>query len=186
MKKCLSGRDKNDKRPVLILAEDEGRFGRINSPRRCWAPSYLRPNSPREVIREYVYVYSAVCPSQGKLTSLILPRADSQMMSLFLEHVSKEFTDYFLIMVLDRAGWHLSQKLVTPENISLLPLPPYSPELNPVEHLWEEIREKGLSNTAFQSLNELEDKLCEKIREISENTGLIKSMTNFPYLNVTL
>jgi transposase len=69
---------------------------------------------------------------------------------------------------------------------SLLPLPPYSPELNPVEHLWEEIREKGLSNTAFQSLNELEDKLCEKIREISENTSLIKSMTNFPYLNVTL
>jgi len=171
---------------VLILVEDEGRFGRINSPRKCWAPSYLRPHSPREVIREYVYVYSAVCPSQGKLTSLILPRADSQMMSLFLEHVSKEFTGYFLIMVLDRAGWHLSKTLVTPENISLLPLPPYSPELNPIEHLWEEIREKGLSNTAFQSLNELEDKLCEEIKKISENTILIKSMTNFPYLNVTL
>jgi transposase len=69
---------------------------------------------------------------------------------------------------------------------SLLPLPPYSPELNPAEHLWKEIREKGLSNTAFQSLNELEDKLCEKIREITENTKLIKSMTNFPYLNITL
>jgi hypothetical protein len=84
----------------------------------------LRPNSPREVIREYVYVYSAVCPSEGKLTSLILPPADSQMMSLFLEHVFKEFagpmdpdSDYLIIMVVDRAGWHLSKKLVMPENI---------------------------------------------------------------------
>jgi hypothetical protein len=117
VKKCLSRRDKNDKRPVLILVEDEGRFGRINSPRKCWAPSYLRPHSPREVIREYVYVYSAVCPSEGKLTSLILPRVDSQMMSLFLEHVSKEFAGYLIIMVVDRAGWHLSKKLVVAENI---------------------------------------------------------------------
>lgn len=186
MKECLSARDKNDKRPILILFEDEGRFGRISTPRKCWAPPHSRPNSPRQVIREYMYVYSAVCPAEGKLTSLILPHADSQMMSLFLEHVSKEFANFFIILVADRAGWHLSKKLVLPENISILPLPPYSPELNPVEHLWEEIREKGLANIAFESLDELEDKLCQKLKKIAQNTELIKSMTNFPYINITI
>ncbi len=73
------------------MAEDEGRFGRISQPRRAWAPAGIRPRSPRQIVREYTYVYAAVAPHEGKMTSLILPRADTAMMNLFLEHVAKTF-----------------------------------------------------------------------------------------------
>ena len=70
------------------MAEDEGRFGRVSIPRRAWAPPGVRPHSPRQVIREYSHVYAAVAPAEGKMTSLILPCADTEMLSLFLKHVS--------------------------------------------------------------------------------------------------
>ncbi len=110
------------------MAEDEGRFGRISQPRRAWAPPGIRPCSPRQIVREYTYVYAAVAPAEGKMTSLILPRADTAMMNLFLEHVAKTFEDYFLVMQVDQAGWHQAKALQVPENIRLIPQPPYSPE----------------------------------------------------------
>jgi len=78
----------------------------------------------------------------GKMTSLILPSADTEMMSLFLEHVSTTFAKYFVVMQVDQAGWHQSKDLKIPANIRLIAQPAYSPELNPVEHVWEEVREK--------------------------------------------
>ena len=68
---------------MLILAQDEGRFGRIDQPRRCWAPKPVRPTVPCQIGREFVYVFAAVCASLGRLTSLILPLANTEMMSLF-------------------------------------------------------------------------------------------------------
>ena len=96
-----------DTRPVLIMAEDEGRFGLLNTLRRCWAPKPLRPVVPRQMIRESLYVFAAVCPQLGHVTALILPYANSQMMTLFLAHVAAELADYFIVMLVDRAGWHL-------------------------------------------------------------------------------
>ncbi len=71
------------------MAEDEGRFGRVSIPRRAWAPPGVGPHAPHQLVREYTHVYAAVAPAEGKMTSLILPSADTEMMSLFLEHVSK-------------------------------------------------------------------------------------------------
>jgi len=126
----LAQRNAGDHRPVLIFAQDEARFGRISITRKSWAPAGIRPRSPRQVIRKYVYAYSAVCPAMGKMTSLILPRANSEMMSLFLQQVSSDFADYFIIMLVDRAGWHVSARLIIPENIRLIPIPSHSSELN--------------------------------------------------------
>ncbi len=78
----------------------------------------------------------------GKMTSLILPYSNTEMMNLFLKHVAEDFRDYFVIMLVDNAGWHRSEALVEPENIRLVYLPPYSPELNPVEHTYGIISEK--------------------------------------------
>jgi putative transposase len=78
------------------------------------------------------------------MTSLILPSVDTAMMNIFLQHVSQVFSEYFLVVQVDRAGWHHSTDLVIPQNIRLLPQPAYSPELNPVEHLWKGIRKKRL------------------------------------------
>src|SRR5205823_14178395 len=86
------------------------------------------------------------------MTSLILPCADTSMMNLFLEHVSRTFSQYFLVIQLDQAGWHSAKDLVIPENIRLIPQPAYSPELNPVEHIWKEIRENPFLTVLFHPL----------------------------------
>src|SRR5215472_17668241 len=102
------------------MAEDEARIGRVSIPRRAWAPPGVRPHAPHHIVREYTHVYAAVAPAEGKMTSLILPSADTEMMSLFLEHVSTTFAKYFMVMQVDQAGWHLTKELTIPENIRLI------------------------------------------------------------------
>jgi hypothetical protein len=177
----VATREPADQRPVLQMAEDEGCFGRISVPRRAWAPPGIRPRSPRQVVREYLYVYAAVAPEMGKMTSLILPTADTAMMNLFLEHVAKTFADYFIVMQLDQAGWHEAKDLKVPENIRLIPQPAYSPELNPVEHVWEHLREKHFPNFACSSLDEVIDKLCEGLTQLESEPKRLRSMTYFPH-----
>jgi hypothetical protein len=167
------------------MAEDEGRFGRIDRPRRCWAPKPLRPTVPRQVVREWVYVFAAVCAQLGRLTALILPTADTDMMNVFLAHLARQFTGYFLILMVDRAGWHTTERLTVPENIRLLPQPARSPELNPTEHVWDELREKYVANTSSLSLRPLERALCAGLTQLATDPERVRSLTNFPYMRVT-
>jgi len=115
----------------------EGRFGRVNIPKSSWAPMGMRPLVPKQIVRESFYVYAAICPHLSKMSSLILPCAITEMMKLFLENVSIEFSDYEIIMQVDGAGWHKSADLKMPQNIHFIIQPPYSQEVNPTEHLWE-------------------------------------------------
>ena len=163
------------------MAEDEGRFGRVSIPRRAWAPPGVRPGAPHQIVREYTHVYVAVAPAEGKMTSLVLPSAETEMMSLFLEHVSTTFAKYFLVMQVDQAGWHQSQDLKIPENVRLIAQPAYSPELNPVEHDWEEVREKHLANLAFASLDEVIDKVCDGLNQLEDDPERLRSMTYFSH-----
>ncbi len=171
---------------MLLMAEDEGRFGRIDRPRRCWAPKPLRPTVPRQVVREFVYVFAAVCAQLGRLTTLLLPMANTEMMAVFLAHVAKEFPEYFIIMLVDRAGWHTTQHLSIPENIRLLPQPARSPELNPAEHIWEEVREKTTANKSFRSLRAVEKTRCEGLTHLAADPTRVQSLTDSPYMRVTL
>lgn len=171
---------------MALLTQDEGRFGRINcGASYCWAPKGMRPKVPRQIVRTFIYVYSVVCMALGKMTSLILPYSNTEMMNLFLKHVAEDFRDYFVIMLVDNAGWHRSEALVEPENIRLVYLPPYSPELNPVEHIWDHLRENATHNIAFRSLDQLEDALCRELRILEGDPQRVRSMTNFPYLRIT-
>ncbi len=97
VQKAVETRDAEDQRPLLIMAQDEGRFGRISRPRRCWTPPGVRPLVPSQVVCEAAYVFAAVAPSLGKMCSLILPTANTEMMNLFLEHVSQNFSNYFIV-----------------------------------------------------------------------------------------
>lgn len=184
VEKALESRDPEDKRPVLTMAQDEACFGRISTTRRSWAPKPIRPLAPKHIVREYTYVYAVVAPQEGKMVSLILPFADTAMMNLFLQHVSHTFSQYFLVIQLDQAGWHSSKELIIPENIRLIPQPAYSPELNPVEHIWEELREKAFSNRVFASLDAVIDTLCEQLRQLEDNSMLLHSMTYFPHFRM--
>lgn len=98
-----------------------------------------------------MYGFAAVAPQQGTISRWILPTADTAMMNLFLQHVSQEFATSFVIMQVDQAGWHRSLELRIPENIRFIFQPASSPELNPVEHLWDELREKYFFNRLFSS-----------------------------------
>ena len=171
----------SDERPVLLMAEDEGCFGRLSIPRRAWAPPGVRPHAPRQVEREYTYVYAAVAPAEGKMTSLILPSADTEMMNVFLEHVSSTFAKYFVVMQVDQAGWHQAKELKIPPNMRQIAQPAYSPELNPVEHVWEEVREKHLANLALASLDEVIDKVCDGLNQLEADPERLRSMTYFPH-----
>lgn len=168
------------------MGQDEGRFGRISRPKRCWAPPGIRPHVPSQVVRESVYIFAAVAPGAGLMTSLVLPAANTTMMNLFLEHVSQSFENYFIVMQVDQAGWHRSKELIVPENIRLIEQPTYSPEVNPVEHLWEELREKYLHNRLFASLDLLVEVLCQGLNELTEDKERLRSMMSFPHLNVSL
>ena len=115
------------------------------------------------------------------MTSLILPSADTEMMNLFLEHVSSTFAKYFVVMQVDQAGWHHAKELKIPGNIRLIAQPAYSPELNPVEHVWEELREKHLANLAPASLDVVIDKVCDGLNQLEADPERLRSMTYFPH-----
>src|SRR5262252_7289586 len=146
------------------MAEEEGRFGLISVMRRFWAPCPLRPTVPQQMVYEAVYVFAAVCPQLGQITALILPYATSDMMTLFLRQVASDLPDHFMVMLVDQAGWHLGKDVNVPEDIRLIPQPAGSPELNPTEHIWEDLREKALPTLAFCALPPVVNKLGAGIR----------------------
>jgi putative transposase len=161
---------------------DEARFGRINRPRPCWAPIGVRPEVATQLIREYIYLYGAVSPKDGTCVYLIMSRSDATSFQTFLYALSRKFARYDILLVLDGAPNHRCGNLVLPDNISLLFLPPYSPELNPKENLWDEIREKIFKNYALKSIDAVRAKLKQAILYIERNPKTVKSITSFPYI----
>jgi transposase len=168
------------------MAQDEGCFGRISRAKRCWAPPGVRPHIGAQVVREYTYAYAAVAPAQGQMVSLILPEASTAMMILFLEHVSQTFSKYFIVMQVDQASWHHALDLIIPSNMRLITQPPYSPEVNPVEHVWDELREKYFHNHIFSSLDHLIDALCQGLNDLADDPERLCSLTSFPHLTVPI
>ena len=168
---------------MRVLFQDETRFGRISDRRRCWVPFPDRAVVGQQVIREFVYVMGAVNPYEGGLTSLIMPWVDTETMSIFLAHVAADYGSDFCLMFLDGAGWHRANELRIPPNMKLLFFPPYSPELNPVEHVWKHLKEHRFGNQVFTSLDEVETFLCLALRDLSHQPDLIHSITCFDWLN---
>lgn len=166
------------------MAGDEGRFGRLGEVRSCWCPFGIRPTVPKQQVRQYVYAYAAVAPLLGKMTCLILPYANTKMMNLFLQQVAVEFSEYFIVIQVDKASWHRSNCLIIPENIRLIFQPAYSPKLMPVEHIWEDIRENHFYNHAFNSIDKVEEKLSEGLLELCAEPERLRSLTFFPHLRI--
>ena len=164
------------------MFEDEARFGRINDPRRCWAPGGIRPTVGRRIVREYTYAFAAVSPHDGRLDSLILPTVDTESMSFFLAEVARRHADEFVLMFLDGAGWHTARDVAVPNNIRLAHLPPYSPELNPTEHLWRLIREGWFTNLVFDSMDGVEDQLLTGLAALEADQGRVQRATGFPWI----
>ena len=167
---------------AVIMFQDEARFGRINSPHKCWVRGKERTVVYCQIVREYTYAYAAICPFDGTTVSLVLPYANNAAMSIFLAEVSQRQPDKTIIMFMDKAGWHRANELKIPHNIRILWLPSYSPELNPAEHLWDELREKWFHNITFDSIRAVEDRLVDALLYLENNKLLVRSMTGFDWI----
>jgi len=157
------------------MFEDEAGFGRINKPKNCWCPKGIRPVVPCQHIREYRYAYGAVEPLTGDSFFLVLPYSNTDCMNIFLENLSQKYTDDYIIIVCDGASWHKSNCLKIPKNIKIVYLPPATPEMNPIEQIWKEIRKLGFKNELFNSLDDVIDRLCDTICLITND--IVKSIT---------
>ena len=167
----------------MLMFEDEAGFGRINKPKRCWCIRGIRPVVPCHRIREYVYAYGAVSPIDGELFSLVLPNSNTKCFNLFLNELAKEYPNKQILLVADNAAWHKSKSLVLPNNIEIFPLLPYTPELNPIEMIWDELREKFFRNEFFNTLNAVVDRLCEGLVSLYNDKPTIKSITGWNWIN---
>lgn len=159
---------------VRIMFQDEAGFGRISDVAACWVPEGIRAIVPNHKVREFRYIYGAVDPRDGASFFITAPTCNSDWTSLFLAELSKAYPDDLLILVMDNAIWHKSKSLEIPHNIQCLFIPPYTPEMNPIEQLWKVLR-KDFVNKLFPSLNAVMDQLDFSVKSLTSHT--IKNLT---------
>jgi hypothetical protein len=155
---------------------------------RVWAERGSRPSAPRDQRYDWAYLFGAVCPARDLGAALVLPRADGEAMNLHLAEISRHVTaGAHAVLTLDGAGWHQTGgKLKVPPNISLLHLPPYSPELNPVENIWQFLRQNQLSNRVFDSYAAIVDACCDAWNALGREPGRIQSIATCPWASVNV
>lgn len=148
---------------IRLMFRDEAGFGRINKPKYCWCEKNVRPSVPCHHIREYRYAYGAVEPITGNGYFLVMPYCNTACMSIFLQKLSEQYCEDIILLCCDGAAWHKSKGLAVPKNIILFHIPPYTPEMNPIEQIWKEIRKRGFRNEIFATLEKVVDRLCDTI-----------------------
>jgi transposase len=157
--------------------QDEARIGQKNRITRRWARRGTRPRAPHDQRTKWAYIFGAICPAQGKGAGLILPWCDLEAMAAHLKEISAHVApEAHAVLLLDQAGWHLSGRLEVPANISLLPLPPRAPELNPMENVWQFMRDNWLSNRVFGSRDDIVAHCCEAWNKLIEQPWTIMSI----------
>jgi hypothetical protein len=164
------------------MFQDEARFGRMVRIRRCWAPAPSRPSVDNGYERQFVYVYGAVSPLEGELDWMICREMNTQRMGEFLSQVCKAHADEFIVMVVDGASSHIAKELIIPENIRLHRLPAYAPELNPQEHVWDELREKEFPNRVFSNMDGVLDQLHSGLPKLAADGAALRSLTAWPWI----
>ena len=151
-------------KPALGLdPRDEARIGQQGSLTYIWAERGSRPRAPRDQRYDWAYLFGAVCPARGIGAALVLPTVNSEATTLHLAEIGALVApDAHAVIILDGAGWHQTGgRLRLPDNISLLPLPSYSPELNPVENIWQFLRQNYLANRVFATYDAILDACCD-------------------------
>ena len=170
-------KEKIDSDKIEVWWQDESRIGQQGSLSRVWATKGTRPRVIRQRQFLSTYIFGAVCPDRDVGCALILPECNSGMMQIHLNQISENVRyEYHAIILMDRASWHTTEALVIPNNISLMPLPPYSPELNPMEQVWQQLRKIKLSNTNFKNYDDIVDSCCEAWNTFCDQDGNIEKL----------
>ena len=169
-------------RPVRLMFQDEARFGRLARIRRCWAPAPLRPVVFNGYERQFTYVYGSVSPLQGDLDWSLTQKMNTAQMSAFLSQVSQAHSQEFIVMVVDGASSHKAKDLIVPENVRLIRLPGYSPELNPQEHIWDEVREKAFPNLVLDQMALVVERLRGGMSRLAADADRIRRIAAWPWI----
>jgi transposase len=172
--------------PVRLMFQDEARFGRMSDPRSCWAPAPHRPVVNLAMIREFRYEYAAVSPWDGCLDFMTADKMNTDNMSRFLAQASQAHQNEFIVMVLDGASSHKSKEHKIPNNVSLILLPPYSPELNPAEQIWNVLRRDYFANRVFDSLDAATEQAERGLSMMAANKSATRQLTNWPWISAIL
>jgi len=169
-------------RPVRLMFQDEARFGRMTRIRRCWAPAPLRPVVFNGYERQFTYVYGSVSPLQGDLDWSLTQKMNTAQMTAFLSQVSQAHPQEFIVMVVDGASSHKARDLIVPENVRLIRLPGYSPELNPQEHIWDEVREKAFPNLVLDQMALVVERLRGGLSRLAADADRIRRIAAWPWI----
>ena len=162
-------------KPLEIWFQDEARVGQQGTLTRIWGKRGIRPRAPRDTRYKSSYIFGAACPGRGTAAGLILPYVNTEAMGLHLAEVARTVADdAHSVLIVDGAGWHDSKDLVVPDNITLLKLPPYAPELNPMENVWQYLRANKLAITVFDTYDEILDKCSEAWNFFANDPGANK------------
>jgi hypothetical protein len=166
-----------DRKPVEIWFQDEVRIGQKNGLVRMWARRGTRPRQPADQRYENAWLFGAICPARGAGAAVAMPAADTEAMQVHLDEIARTVAKgAHAVLLLDRAGWHTTPALRVPKNLTLLFLPSRSPELNPVENVWQYLRANWLSNRVFDSYDDIVDAACDAWRRLIAQSQTITSI----------
>ena len=173
----------SDKR-VRVYFQDESRFGQQGTTTDVWARRGSRPTAVRQTEYQYLWVLGAVCPETGHSDGLLSPQLNTKIVNLFLQQFSQTLAaDEHAAMIWDGAGFHVSGELKVPANVTIIQLPAYSPELNPIENLWHYLKSHYWSNRAYADYDELEKAAIYAWQIAVLNPDLMKTVCAAPYAN---
>ena len=168
---------------VELWFADEARIGQKGRVTHLWYQKGQRPRGVREHRFASAQLFGAVCPERDVGVALVLPEVSTAAMSLFLAELARALpARTHAALVLDRAGWHVSADLQVPPNLTLVHLPSYSPELNPVEKVWQHLRDRWLSHRVLAGYAAVLDAACQAWNAVHAEPGRLRSLTNFPWL----
>ncbi|WP_197687848.1 IS630 family transposase [Bradyrhizobium erythrophlei] len=172
-------------KPIEIWFQDEARIGQQGTLTRVWAKRGTRPRAPHDQRYDWAYLFGAACPQRRVAAGLVMPAANAEAMSLHLTAIGRKVAaGSHAALVLDGAGYHIAVALTIPENVTLVRLPPYAPELNPIENVWEYLRGNKLAITVFDDYDGIVDKACDAWNFFEKDPKRIASITTRTWATV--
>ncbi len=168
---------------LRIYFQDESRFGQQGTTTNVWARKGSRPTAVRQTEYEYLWVLGTVCPETGHAEGLLSPQLNTKIVNAFLAQFAQTIpADEHAVMLWDGAGFHASKQLCVPDNVTIVTLPAYSPELNPIENLWHYLKSHYWSNRAYKDYEALEQAALDAWRKAVLDQKLMKTVCAAPYL----
>jgi hypothetical protein len=159
------------------IPQDEARLGQKNGRVRLWAKRGSRPRLPADQRYDNAYLFGAICPRRGTGAALMLPKANIAAMQMHLDEISRAVAARAHgVVLMDRAGWHKTDKLKVPKNLTIILLPSRAPELNPVENVWQYLRQNWLSNRVFDDYDAILDAGCDAWSRLIDKPDTIMSI----------